>query len=389
MSALKIGNVLRAGLMAWAMFMDLNVRSGDNYVNISQSLVGTSGAVALAALACLLALSWADERLPKAGLRVRLAALFLGVWQVIAVSVVNTNDLNQPFLSGSQKLKAAVLALGMASLFELLFRLLEAGLDGRLDLRIQRDGALRRAYRAHTLLFCMAAVLLCWLPHLAVSYPASMNSDTQSQFDQILGLLPWSKHHPTLLAFFLLGTTRLGHALGSGNAGLTNFYRTFGGPLTLVVILCDVLKAVVAICFGVWMAGGYAPGFWEGLWEPYAEYWAGLFCLLGHMFPCMFHFKGGKGILSGGTIAIMIDWRIALVVWGGFLILAVVTKYVSLGSIWAGASFPVATWFVYRDPVIALLGLVIGGLVVYMHRGNIKRLLSGTENKFSLHHKKE
>lgn len=220
MSALKIGNVLRAGLMAWAMFMDLNVRSGDNYVNISQSLVGTSGAVALAALACLLALSWADERLPKAGLRVRLAALFLGVWQVIAVSVVNTNDLNQPFLSGSQKLKAAVLALGMASLFELLFRLLEAGLDGRLDLRIQRDGALRRAYRAHTLLFCMAAVLLCWLPHLAVSYPASMNSDTQSQFDQILGLLPWSKHHPTLLAFFLLGTTRLGHALGSGNAGL-------------------------------------------------------------------------------------------------------------------------------------------------------------------------
>ena len=217
MSALKIGNVLRAGLMAWAMFMDLNVRSGDNYVNISQSLVGTSGA---AALACLLALSWADERLPKAGLRVRLAALFLGVWQVIAVSVANTNGLNQPFLSSSQMLKAAVLALGMASLFELLFRLLEAGLDGRLDLRIQRDGALRRAYRAHTLLFCMAAVLLCWLPHLAVSYPASMNSDTQSQLDQILGLLPWSKHHPTLLAFFLLGTTRLGHALGSGNAGL-------------------------------------------------------------------------------------------------------------------------------------------------------------------------
>ena len=220
MSALKVGNVLRAGLMAWAMFMDLNVRSGDNYVNISQSLVGTSGAAALAALACLLALSWADERLPKAGLRVRLAALFLGVWQVIAVSVANTNDLNQPFLSSSQMLKGAVLALGMASLFELLFRLLEAGLDGRLDLRIQRDGALRRAYRAHTLLFCMAAVLLCWLPHLAVSYPASMNSDTQSQFDQILGLLPWSKHHPTLLAFFLLGTTRLGHALGSGNAGL-------------------------------------------------------------------------------------------------------------------------------------------------------------------------
>ena len=67
----------------------------------------------------------------------------------------------------------------------------------------------------------------------------------------------------------------------------------------------------------------------------------GLFCLLGHMFPCMFHFKGGKGILSGGTIAIMIDWRVAVVVWGGFLILTLLTRYVSLGSLWAGASFPV------------------------------------------------
>lgn len=181
---------------------------------------------------------------------------------------------------------------------------------------------------------------------------------------------------------------------GSGNAGLTNFFRTFGGPLTFMVILCDVLKAVVALLVSQWlMFSGYtifiSADFTVAYWDTFAKYWAGLFCLLGHMFPCMFHFKGGKGILSGGTIAIMIDWRIALVVWGGFLILAVATKYVSLGSIWAGASFPVATWFVYRDPALALLGLVIGGLVVYMHQGNIKRLLSGTENKFSLHHKKE
>lgn len=173
---------------------------------------------------------------------------------------------------------------------------------------------------------------------------------------------------------------------GSGNAGLTNFYRTFGGSLTLVVILTDVLKAVIAVLIGMWIAG-HLP-FGNDSLVVYGKYWAGLFCLLGHMFPCMFHFKGGKGILSGGAIAIMIDWRIALVVWGGFFILAVATKYVSLGSLWAGASFPVATWLVYREPVIALLGLVIGGLVVYMHRGNIKRLISGTENKFSLHRKK-
>ena len=177
---------------------------------------------------------------------------------------------------------------------------------------------------------------------------------------------------------------------GSGNAGLTNFYRTFGGPLTLVVILCDVFKAVIAIQVSVFiadrtlslgsvwmMASAYA----------LAEYWGGLWCLLGHMFPCMFHFKGGKGILSGGTIAIMIDWRIALVVWGGFLILVLLTRYISLGSCWAGASFPFATWFVYHDPVLTVFGAFLGCLILFMHRGNIRRLLTGTENKFSLHRK--
>ena len=105
---------------------------------------------------------------------------------------------------------------------------------------------------------------------------------------------------------------------GSGNAGLTNFYRTFGGPLTLVVILTDVIKAVVAILVSVFLMGRFAGPEWVVL----GKYWAGVFCLLGHMFPCMFKFKGGKGILSGGTIALMMDWRIALVVWGGFLVLA-------------------------------------------------------------------
>ncbi len=183
---------------------------------------------------------------------------------------------------------------------------------------------------------------------------------------------------------------------GSGNAGLTNFHRTFGGFLTLVVILCDVLKAVAALLIGVWLSQYYQPGFGMNAVQPDPErmallfaYWSALFCLLGHMFPCMFHFKGGKGILSGGTIALMIDWRIALVVWGGFLVLAVLTRYVSLGSLWAGASFPFATWVFYPDPAIVVLAFLCGGLVVWKHRGNIQRLLSGTESKFSLHHKKE
>ena len=180
---------------------------------------------------------------------------------------------------------------------------------------------------------------------------------------------------------------------GSGNAGLTNFYRTFGGPLTAVVILTDVLKAVVAILLGVW-AFRWLPGGGPAVFGQFVDgalfgkYWAALWCLLGHMFPCMFHFKGGKGILSGGTIAIMIDWRIALVVWGGFLILTALTRYVSLGSLWAGASFPFISWYCYPDPVIVVLAFACGGLVVWQHRANIKRLLSGTENKFSFHRKK-
>ena len=171
---------------------------------------------------------------------------------------------------------------------------------------------------------------------------------------------------------------------GSGNAGLTNFYRTFGGPLTLVVILSDAVKAVVAVLFAMWIAGSISPEL-----ITLSKYWAGLFCLLGHMFPVTFQFRGGKGILSGGTIALMIDWRVALVVWGGFLILAIATRYVSLGSCWAGLSFPFVTWFVYQDELITVLAVIIGGLILWKHRGNMVRIAKGTESKFALHKKKE
>ena len=175
---------------------------------------------------------------------------------------------------------------------------------------------------------------------------------------------------------------------GSGNAGLTNFYRTFGGPLTFGVILTDVLKAIVALVVGGWLLVGHLPAGLPGPQEAYSDYWAGLFCLLGHMFPCMFQFKGGKGILSGGTIAIMIDWRIAVVVWGGFLILTALTRYVSLGSLWAGASFPFISWYCYPQTPIIVLAFCLGGLIVWKHRANIQRLLAGNENKLSFHRKK-
>ena len=169
---------------------------------------------------------------------------------------------------------------------------------------------------------------------------------------------------------------------GSGNAGLTNFYRTFGGPLTGVVILSDVVKALVAVLFSAWIVGLISPSL-----VPLGKYWSGLFCLLGHMYPCTFQFRGGKGILSGGAIVLILDWRIALVVWGGFLILAIATRYVSLGSCWAGLSFPFASAFVYRDLLITLFAIGIGALVLWKHRGNIVRLVKGTESKFTLHKK--
>lgn len=168
---------------------------------------------------------------------------------------------------------------------------------------------------------------------------------------------------------------------GSGNAGLTNFHRVFGGGLTFLVILCDILKAVFAVLIGALVFARFgAPmtGKFIGA--------AGV--LLGHMFPAMFGFKGGKGILSGATVAFMIDWRVGCIVLGLFLILVLLTRYVSVGSIAAGLAFPVASWFFLSHEYI-LPGAVLGLLIVFMHRANIRRLIKGEENRFSFHKNKE
>lgn len=185
-----------------------------------------------------------------------------------------------------------------------------------------------------------------------------------------------------IVSKYILRDDVRGH--GSGNAGLTNFFRTFGGPLTLLVLALDVVKAIIAVLIG----GTLASGLRDGELVIYGKYWAALFCLLGHMFPCMFGFRGGKGILSGGTVLWMVDWRIGLVCWGLFLLLTVLTRYVSLGSCAAGAAFPFAAWFFQRDAVLTALAAVIGGLILFQHRGNLGRLFAGTENKLSFHRKK-
>jgi len=171
---------------------------------------------------------------------------------------------------------------------------------------------------------------------------------------------------------------------GSGNAGLTNFHRTFGGPLTLGVILTDVFKAVAAVLLGLLIFGQAGLGM-----EVVGKYWCGMFCLIGHIFPCMFRFKGGKGILSGGTVALMMDWRIALVVWGGFLLLTLITRWVSLGSIWACLSFIVASAIVFQSVPVTILAAITGGLVAWKHRGNFIRIIRGEESKLTFRRKKD
>lgn len=166
---------------------------------------------------------------------------------------------------------------------------------------------------------------------------------------------------------------------GSGNAGLTNFYRVYGKKNVVWVILLDVLKAVASCLIGGALLGAVMD------WAILGKYIAGLFCMLGHVFPCMFGFKGGKGVLSGGAIAIMLDWRIALVVWGIFIILVAFSKMVSLGSMGAAISFPLMTWTIYHSAVLLVLSVLISVLICWRHKDNAKRIAHGEENKLEFH----
>ncbi|MBR3704350.1 MAG: glycerol-3-phosphate acyltransferase, partial [Oscillospiraceae bacterium] len=105
---------------------------------------------------------------------------------------------------------------------------------------------------------------------------------------------------------------------------------------------------------------------------------------LGHIFPVTFHFKGGKGILSGVTLLLMLDWRVGLICLSVFVILVAATRYISLGSIVGSSIAPVAfLLFNWGDWAALVLLTLTAALLVWTHRTNIRRLISGTENKFS------
>lgn len=167
---------------------------------------------------------------------------------------------------------------------------------------------------------------------------------------------------------------------GSGNAGLTNFYRTYGARYALCAIVCDMGKTVLACLIGGylmhWVAGDWTLGLLI----------AGIGCELGHMFPVFFGLRGGKGILSGGVLVLMLDWRVALIAWGLFAVLWLTTRYVSLGSVAATASMPVSVFLLMgHNWLYTVLSAAVAALVIWCHRGNIRRLLTGTEKKFQWH----
>lgn len=168
---------------------------------------------------------------------------------------------------------------------------------------------------------------------------------------------------------------------GSGNAGLTNFFRSFGGWNTLLVALIDIGKTVVACLAGGLMLkqyGCYAEGVILGA----------VAVSLGHDFPILLGFRGGKGVLCGVVIAAVVDWRIALVALAVFALLYGISGYVSLGSIFGAAVVAVGFCISqHSKPIVMAGGIFIGALVIFMHRQNIVRLIKGTESKVSLRRK--
>ena len=162
---------------------------------------------------------------------------------------------------------------------------------------------------------------------------------------------------------------------GSGNAGLTNFYRTFGAPGLAIVIGTDVLKTVIAV-----VAGGLIMGT-QGAAST-GQVFAGFCVMLGHIYPVFYGFRGGKGILSSAALAIMMDWRIFVIGFSLFLIIVFATHYVSLGSILAATAYAVLfVIFFPGQPWIWSIAIAMAVLAIFMHRSNIARLLHGTETK--------
>ena len=186
---------------------------------------------------------------------------------------------------------------------------------------------------------------------------------------------------------------------GSHNAGLTNTLRCFGKGCAALTLIGDLGKGIVAVLLSKGLFHLLQVGFTPAMDLQLVGYIAGIFAILGHVFPLYYGFKGGKGVLVGVSVFLVIDWRVFCILIGIFIIVLILTKYVSLGSIIASACCPVVTFLLqhFRAESLPLwyqlvntgMAALMAGWVIFMHRSNMERLRSGTENRFSFHRSSE
>ena len=189
-----------------------------------------------------------------------------------------------------------------------------------------------------------------------------------------LGCYFLGNHNGAICVSLMMGDDVREH--GSGNAGLTNFIRNYGANRAFLVIAIDVGKAVLACLLGGLMFPEYAIA---------GRTLGGVAVMLGHDFPALQGFRGGKGILSGWFIAFMIDWRVGILIGVVFFAAYLLTQYVSLGSVLAAATF--GNGFIilrHHDFLVMLGGIFMAALTLFQHRGNIIRLMKGEERKTNL-----
>ena len=169
---------------------------------------------------------------------------------------------------------------------------------------------------------------------------------------------------------------------GSKNAGSTNVLRTVGKKAAIITLICDILKGVVAVLIA-YIVGKFVKGIDRAILVQIAA----LCVVIGHTFPIFFKFKGGKGVATSLGIILLLNWQIGLICLVFALILMILTRMVSLGSISAAILFPVLTIFITENYLVEgnyiVFGILLAAFVVYNHRANVKRILSGTENKLS------
>lgn len=157
---------------------------------------------------------------------------------------------------------------------------------------------------------------------------------------------------------------------GSGNAGATNMARVYGLKAGLATLLLDMLKTVAAMLLGEYFMGGAGKAV------------AGAFCIIGHCFPLYFGFRGGKGVSVGAALGLMTGLPVLGIIMAVFFATAAISRKVSLGSVTAAVSLPLASWLTFAGEEIIMMNVFSAALVVFMHRGNISRLIKGTEPDF-------